>query len=513
MKVWFLLFAVCAVSCYAKSVYVDFEAGDDAHKGMSPGTAWKHCPGDTAASGLARARLLGAGDTVFFKGGAVYRGSIALRWSGGAGGAVVYDGNSSGAWGRGTAILDGENARYYGFFSDERNISNVVIDDFEIRNLNYNAAAPWASGRGIFIDGGRWVTVSRCFVHDVGYWENDGSLMPSGCGIVFRKPTSCSALGCEVTKAGGAGIWFDGAQDCRIAGNRIHHYVNWGIDLSGGDRLCTRNTICDNTIYDLYLYDNGFWKGKDGPPHQDFIFIRMGTGLHPVRNVVERNLLYNNYAFTDFGGTAMVFLSYADSTLIRNNVLINAHSFCTAFFGWTSTGTKFYNNTVFCPRTSGVRLVTNGNNDIRNNIIICNPSAVFWENATDERNLIVDNNLYSMPNDNKSFAMVEPFTGWSFYSWQKRGFDTHSRLLPTVSGIKFVAASGYPLRCQEMNVHLQEGSPACKVGRRLLEAGRIARSAGLSADSAWYCGALGVAADSLVPSAKPVPEKSLPRKK
>ena len=45
----------------------------------------------------------------------------------------------------------------------------------------------------------------------------------------------------------------------------------------------------------------------------------------------------------------MVFLSYADSTVVRNNIFINPHGYYATRFSWTSTGTKFYNNTIYAP--------------------------------------------------------------------------------------------------------------------------------------------------------------------
>ncbi len=459
-----LFFLILAASlCAAKPHYVDFVNGSDAAGGDSPSDPWKHCPGDENATAGARSTTLSPGDIVYFRGGIVYRGQIALPWSGQNGAPVVYDGNSSGQWGWDKAIVDGENTRSGGFVSSARSISNVIVRNFEIRAIKYTGVE-WAGGSGIKIDNADHVTVADCFIHEVGYWGNDGSIVPAGSGINMVQPLHCVISGNEITKTGLAGIQLSGAQSTIILHNNIHDYVTWGVDLAGDYQVCARNTVCDNTIHDLFHYDNGFWKGAGDPPHSDFLFIRKGSGFHPVNNVVERNLFYNDGAFTEFGGTAMLFLSYADSTVIRNNVFVNAHSYSTVYFGWTSTGTQFCNNAVYCPRTGALRLSTGGDNIVQNNIFVAHSTGITYDSVSDERNLVIDHNLYCMPNDGKVFARIVPWCGWNFSAWQGRGYDAHSKLLSSVSLFRFVTVDGYPLQCRAMNLRLLPGSPAIRAG-------------------------------------------------
>lgn len=88
-------------------LYVDFEGGDDANSGMSPGAAWKHCPGDPSATDVPAGFNLIGGDKIIFKGGVVYRGRINCTWSGSEGRPIIYDGNTAGTWGTGKAVFDG----------------------------------------------------------------------------------------------------------------------------------------------------------------------------------------------------------------------------------------------------------------------------------------------------------------------------------------------------------------------------------------------------------------------
>jgi len=102
-----VLSVACASVGRAATYYVDFEAGKDVNGGQTPDAALQHCPGDKMAAGNAKGLNLAPGDTVIFKGGVSYRGTIAFTASGVEGKAIVYDGNTAGRFGKGRAIIDG----------------------------------------------------------------------------------------------------------------------------------------------------------------------------------------------------------------------------------------------------------------------------------------------------------------------------------------------------------------------------------------------------------------------
>ena len=101
---------LAASQAHGESYYVDFEGGSDSAEGTSPATAFKHCPGDRGAQDSAKAAALAPGDTVIFKGGVRYRGSIDVTWAGEQDKPVTYDGNTAGTFGKGRAIIDGSEA-------------------------------------------------------------------------------------------------------------------------------------------------------------------------------------------------------------------------------------------------------------------------------------------------------------------------------------------------------------------------------------------------------------------
>jgi hypothetical protein len=96
----------CSFSVAAE-YYVDFLEGNDTNSGTGQTEAWKHCPGDPLAEGLAAGALLSGGDIVYFKGGVYYRGEIRINTGGTAGNPIIFKGDG---WGTEKAIIDGSDA-------------------------------------------------------------------------------------------------------------------------------------------------------------------------------------------------------------------------------------------------------------------------------------------------------------------------------------------------------------------------------------------------------------------
>lgn len=94
-------------SAVAATYYVDFDGGSDEAAGTSADKPFQRAPGDPMAMAQAKAVVLKPGDTVVFKGGVHYRGSLSVSCAGTATQRITYDGNTLGAFGDGRAILDG----------------------------------------------------------------------------------------------------------------------------------------------------------------------------------------------------------------------------------------------------------------------------------------------------------------------------------------------------------------------------------------------------------------------
>lgn len=164
----------CAAWASAATYYVDFAGGDNTADGLSPQAAWKHAPGDRNATDQPAAAKLAPGDTVVFRGGVAYHGSISLAASGEAGKPITLDGNTAGTFGTGRAVLDGGrvikgwqrcrspeeaqgNTRWRDIFHADVDVDiapNVSHGEFVVhRQAPRDRQAPWQ--RIILIDGDR----------------------------------------------------------------------------------------------------------------------------------------------------------------------------------------------------------------------------------------------------------------------------------------------------------------------------------------------------------------------
>ncbi|MCM8767350.1 MAG: right-handed parallel beta-helix repeat-containing protein [Candidatus Omnitrophica bacterium] len=92
---------------FATTYYIDYEKGDDNNSGTVLEKAWKHCPFDKNAKGLAKSTKIKGGDVLLFKGGVVYYGCIEIdgRFTyGDKDNPIVLKGDG---WGDKKAIIDG----------------------------------------------------------------------------------------------------------------------------------------------------------------------------------------------------------------------------------------------------------------------------------------------------------------------------------------------------------------------------------------------------------------------
>ena len=341
----------------AATYYVDFAAGSDHNRGTTAKLAWQHCPGDANALDYPGGTGLAPGDTVFFKGGVRYLGTIDLNWSGTLAKPILYDGNSTDSFGRGRAVLDGENidadSRRCGFRSIQAQTA-LVFRNFEMTRFGGQSSITWdcenlpaaARGYGLWLTDASQVVVDSCYFHEIGAWTNapgmSGSIM-DGTAIAFANSgCSLTVTNCEFTRIGKAGVQVDvrsGATATNIAiiNCTFHDYIRWGIDLVCNAPGCTlRDVRIDGiTVRDIYQYAPGSWLGcANDWPHFDGVILRignnppypgqhLGTAAQPI--VIRNSSFYNDSADATGAGTAMIFLTgFGGRVLIYNNRFLAA---------------------------------------------------------------------------------------------------------------------------------------------------------------------------------------------
>jgi len=215
----------------AATYYIDFANGDDSAAGRSPESAWKHAPGDSNATGGPAAAKLEPGDTLLFKGGVAYRGSIRISVSGAAGKPITLDGNTAGTFGQGRAILDGGtvienwqrvqspedaggNARWQEIFFADIDMdlsSNFQHGEFVVhRQVPPDRQAPWQ--RLILFDGESGLLPIAQFPKpsDVFYPDIPRDFQISPHRLEIDKDKGITRLKDEEKLAGRDSGWYDG---------------------------------------------------------------------------------------------------------------------------------------------------------------------------------------------------------------------------------------------------------------------------------------------------------------
>lgn len=481
----------------AAMYYVDYSGGNDYNQGNSISKAWKHCPGDNNAVGNAASVNLAGGDIVYFKGGVIYKGAIYLNWSGSDNtNRIIYDGNSDGSWGIGRSVISDNKLLYYMYANGSRNY--ITIRGFEftgnaVRNSSQCNLYPseFAIMIGNYSIPSNGIVIDNNYIHDMNYWFNDCAepcnQVPFGNGIYIYYGNYAVISNNHISKVGASGISADRLNNSIIIGNKINDYITWGIDVSGYYGGSSNNIISGNTIYDLYHHDAGFRTGTCDP-HTDFVFIRESTGTRPSNNIVEKNLFYNNYSFTDSAGTAQLYLSSCDNTEVRNNVFINPHSYYAVHINGYDV--KVYNNTFYVPRVTPIFLNTIGSNSrIINNITLGNNEylALYNDNALSSLGE-VNFNLF-LNNSRIASKAGPPYASWDLPQWQAIGFDINSVTTGSDADVNFVSTIGYPTSCEIMDLRLRWGSPAIGVGSDLSSSGFHNDFLGNQRNGPWDMGA------------------------
>ena len=78
-RICFLAVVLGSSLSWGATYYVDFSNGLNTNTGKSQTSAWKNCPGDSAATDVSAQTSFAPGDSVIFRGGVDYKGQTKVK--------------------------------------------------------------------------------------------------------------------------------------------------------------------------------------------------------------------------------------------------------------------------------------------------------------------------------------------------------------------------------------------------------------------------------------------------
>lgn len=492
MRFLLALMLTIRVACGA-TYYVDFDGGSDANNGTSTATPFKRCPGDASATGTSASTTLAAGDTVIFKGGVNYLGTVALSWSGSSGSPIVYDGNSAGTWGTGMGgfnftnhptLIRGFNATGARQWLTFTNLSFKEIGGYAEEDPA--GAGPLASKTGIGIDfetsnGSSNIVIAACLFEEIGEWRNKTNFnasTPVGGGVAFENCQDILVRDCGFNRVTyPVGIKADGGKiiNTVISNSWFTSNIIWAVDIAGrqnGDSV-SNITVYGCTFTNYHTFSLLTWAGIGSHPHVDGIFIRrVVSSFHTLNNHFVGNTFGGLTG--EGGGTACIHVSEGPNCNIRSNLLDNPPDTPAIYLNIGPDGTSdaqvvniewntFLSQTAISFNSSPNTLDTI---TVRNNIFdfyrtgagdwfVLNFYDANWPDA-----FTLDYNIYRTSEDDLSVAFQTSGLGYiTFAELQGAGYEANGLYNASDSYVQFVNRT-----TPGGDFHLSESSPARGAG-------------------------------------------------
>jgi hypothetical protein len=272
----------------ATNYYIDYNFGKDSNSGTSTSAAWKHCPGDPAATNTPAGKTLVAGDTVIFRGGVQYiltgPTGVVLRWSGSAASKITYDGNSDGKWGVGRALFTNKHAATgIAAFTAPAAVSNLAFKSLEIFAMggtytppnDYGVPSAPRFGAGMMFHASLANTIiDSCVFHEFGYWYNAKPMNAasiSGTGIGITSCDTVTISNSQFSRMAVAIEMFDATSLNRltITGCTFGDSVAWNVDLPPPPVTPTNFQMSGCTESNNAQFSSANWTGY-GPSPRTF---------------------------------------------------------------------------------------------------------------------------------------------------------------------------------------------------------------------------------------------------
>ena len=171
---------------WARTIYVDYDDGNDEADGATPGTARRTIPPQDR---------LGPGVRVLFKGGVRYPAPARITRSGAPGNPIVYDGNADNEWGEGRAIVEGAGTlgpwREAGRTEDGLTIWEADLPaKFDWINKNFRV---WQDDKPLRVASSADLKDNLMIAEFKKYWH--GRMKPTKKGSTIEDPKHLAPLG------------------------------------------------------------------------------------------------------------------------------------------------------------------------------------------------------------------------------------------------------------------------------------------------------------------------------
>ena len=368
---------------WTNALWVDFQNGNDNNDGKSKATAWKHAPGDPAATGVVAAYTPVAGDQIVFAAGSRYFGNIAAPFQGAAGSPVLLTGETADQ----TAVIDGSAASAQAQPCASQAACYGVAAWQSVSIVKFADALPESVqlyGNGSLLTPAQWPNPADLFYNE----EIDGMAEDTGANLnagIANVPASLTALFKSIDDARVA-VW---VQSNKIVERRVTSIKDGKIGFDNTDvsaytdrpskfALRGHAALVDMTGEYAILPDRKTVLVKASDP-KAMIYASSGRGgidLAGANYVTVRNLAFEH--MSDIDGKVRSGLPISVQSKPASNLTIENNRFndIVLFQGmgaitlWDVTNATISGNTIArIAYGSGMRILRSTNTLVYNNAI------------------------------------------------------------------------------------------------------------------------------------------------
>ncbi|MBU5351711.1 right-handed parallel beta-helix repeat-containing protein [Paenibacillus barcinonensis] len=390
--------------------YVDSVNGSDDNNGKTPQLAWQTLDKVNTTE-------FQPGDTLMFKAGGVWTGTLHPKGSGEEGNPIKIDRYGEGS----KPLISGAGAPAAVYFHNQ--------EQWEVRNLEITNDAPTKGvRRGIHVDGssGTWSNpkVYKHFIfenldihHVKGDVSNDyahnGGIIVWGTAWDYHV-SDVVVNNCKIYSLDSVGIYLNGAQTKYSSNLKVINNLIYDVAADGAFILNTTDGLIENNVvHDTHVRASGYhvplwvFSAKNNVIQFNEVYNTAPGGdamAYDADYDSDGTIIQYNYSHNNAGGAFLVVNNGTNSankntnTTIRYNISQNDSGAVFNFSGSPDT-TTIYNNTVYLPAHANTKIIDTldwggyaKNTFFYNNLIYNLGSGGY--NFASSTNNVFENNLF-----------------------------------------------------------------------------------------------------------------------